>query len=538
MRTSSLRRLAVPVAAGIVAVLLTGSGPHRPPALVLSPAGAGVELAADLDRLFTDPLLTGAQISAEVADAATGEVLYQRSPEALMLPASTLKTVTAAAALDLLGGEHRFTTEVLVAGHRSGSDALDGDLVLRGGGDPSLLPADLDTLARQVAQSGITSVSGAVLADASRYDGVPLGENWAWDDQPYYYSPQISALTMATDTDFDAGTVRLTVTPAATPGQPAEVRVTPAEAPVRLTGRISTGPAGGDYGVDVTRRLGGNEIVLAGSLPADGGAAEEWVTVEDPARVTAAVFAAALARHGVAVGHPVDAGRAPADATVLARHDSAPVADLLVPFLKLSNNAIAEHLVKEIGKVRAGSGSWQAGLAEVTAFLHRAGLDATPARQADGSGLSRHNLMSAQRFTALLGFARRQTWFPAWHDALPVAGDPRRMVGGTLSRRMTGTVAAGRVHAKTGSMTGADALTGYVDTTDGRTLAFTVLLNDFAGASPRAVIDRIAVRLAGGSAAAAVTPPAPQDDPALSRTRGRLGGSTRDWENCTEGRAC
>ncbi|MCX4744358.1 D-alanyl-D-alanine carboxypeptidase/D-alanyl-D-alanine-endopeptidase [Kitasatospora sp. NBC_01287] len=502
MQSIPVRRLAAPLAAVLVALLLSGS----------APAAAPAPLAGDLDRLLADPALAGAQASVLVTDAATGQVLYQHDPDALLLPASTLKTVTAAAALDLLGQDHRFTTQVLAAGPRTGG-RLDGDLVLRGGGDPSLLPADLDALAGRVAAAGVTEVTGSVLADASRYDDVPLGAAWAWDDQAAYYSPQISALTLTTDSDDDVGSVRLTLTPAQAPGGPATVRLTPARAPVRISGQVATGAAGGTDTVQVDRHPGGNDLVLSGSLPADAGPTEEWVAIDDPARLAGTVFAAALADHGVTVRGALRAGRAPDGAALLAAHDSAPLGDLLVPFLKLSNNGIAEHLVKEIGAVRAGSGSWAAGLDQVRGFLRRGGLESTPARLVDGSGLSRQNLMTGRRLVALLRFARQQPWFSAWYDALPVAGDPRRMVGGTLTERMRDTPAAGRVHAKTGSMTGVDALAGYLERVDGRTLAFSVLVNDFAGASPRPVIDALVVRLASDAASAPrrAVPAAPHD---------------------------
>ncbi|WP_405014495.1 D-alanyl-D-alanine carboxypeptidase/D-alanyl-D-alanine-endopeptidase [Kitasatospora sp. NBC_01539] len=521
MLTLPARLLAVPLAAALVVLIPAEAAPGTVPRA----AAAAGPLAADLDRILGDARLTGAQVSALVTDPATGEVLYERAPGALMLPASTQKTVTAAAALDLLGPDHRFRTEVLAVGRRTGA-VVDGDLVLRGGGDPTLLPADLDALAAEVATAGVTTVNGGLLADATRYDDVPLGPSWAWDDQAAYYSPQISALTLTTDGDYDPGTVRLTVTPGGAAGLPATVRVTPAEAPVRLTGQVETGPADGARTVDVARRPGGNDLVLSGSVPVGAAPGDEWIAVDGPARIAAAVFAAALARHGVTVRGAVAEGPAPDGAAPLAAHDSAPLSALLTPFLKLSNNGIAEHLVKEIGKVRGSAGSWAAGTEQVRAFLQRGGLEAGEARQVDGSGLSRHNLLSARRLTALLAFARRQSWFTPWYDALPVAGDARRMVGGTLTNRLRGTAAEGRVHAKTGSMTGVDALTGYVDTPDGHPLAFAVLVDNFAGTSPRPVIDAFAVRLAEGTAAA----PAPAEAP-TTRT-GPAGTADRhDWEN-------
>ncbi|GAA1214307.1 D-alanyl-D-alanine carboxypeptidase/D-alanyl-D-alanine-endopeptidase [Kitasatospora nipponensis] len=530
MQSIPVRRLAVPLAAVLVALLLTGSG--AAPTSPAGPGGTGA-LAGDLDRLLADPRLAGAEVSVLVSDAASGQELYRHDPDALMLPASTQKTVTAAAALDLLGQDHRFTTEVLAAGPRTGG-RLEGDLVLRGGGDPSLLPADLDALAVRVAAAGVTEVAGGVLADASRYDADALAAAWAWDDQAAYYSPQISALTLTTDSDDDVGSVRLTLTPDATPGGPAAVRLTPEQAPVRISGQVITGPAGGASTVQVDRRPGDNDLVLSGSLPADAGPTGAWVAIDDPARLAGTVFAAALARHGVTVRGALREGPAPAGATVLAAHDSAQLGALLVPFLKLSNNGIAEHLVKEIGVVRAGSGSWAAGLEQVRGFLTRNALEPTPARQVDGSGLSRQNLLTGRRLVALLRFARQQPWFGAWYDALPVAGDPRRMVGGTLTDRLRGTPAEGRLHAKTGSMTGVDALAGYLDRADGRTLAFSVLVNNFAGPSPRPVIDALVVRLASD---AAVAPR--RVDPTGPAVPAPAPASAHDWENaCAAAARC
>ncbi|GLW54447.1 D-alanyl-D-alanine carboxypeptidase/D-alanyl-D-alanine endopeptidase [Kitasatospora phosalacinea] len=500
MRLLPRRRLALPAAAALTAALLAvvAPGGSAPPPASAATASA---LTADLDRLLTDPRLAGAAAAVKVVDADTGEVLYAHDSQHLVLPASTMKLVTSAAAMDLLGTGYRFGTDVLATG-RSDAGVLHGDLVLRGGGDPSLLAQDLDALARQVADGGVRLVTGTLAYDASRYDDVPLGSGWAWDDEPYSYSPQISALTVASDTDYDTGTLQVTLTPGE-PGAPAAVRVVPADTGAEITGSVTTGPAGSAYGVDVTRRHGTGEIVLSGSLPADNGPDDEWVTVDDPAKAAARVFAAALARHGVRVlgGDPV-AAPAPAGARQVAHHDSAPLGDLLVPFLKLSNNGIAEHLVKEMGRVGSGDGSWPAGLARIADFLHRNGLDPTPARQADGSGLSRYDLVTADRYTALLAHARTQLWFATWYAALPVAGDPDRMVGGTLAARMRGTAAAGNVHAKTGSMSGVNTLAGYVTSPEGRRLVFAVLVNDFAGASPRPVVDQIAVRLAAGPAPA------------------------------------
>ncbi|BAJ28110.1 MULTISPECIES: D-alanyl-D-alanine carboxypeptidase/D-alanyl-D-alanine-endopeptidase [Kitasatospora] len=514
-----LYRRSLPLAAAVLAAsLLAGS------AQADDPAPVDVALTADLDALLADSRLANAQTGVEVLDAATGQVLYARQPQALLTPASTLKTVTTAAALDLLGPDHRFTTEVRTLGDRAGS-ALVGDLVLRGGGDPTLLAADLDDLAGQVAAAGISTVTGRVLADGSRYETTPLGPGWAWDDEPYSYSPQIAGLTVANDPEYLMDTVRVTVTPGAA-GEEAAVTLDPAQAPMSFTGRITTGAAGSGSSVGVDRRRGANELALSGSIATGSAPVTSWVTVENPSTYAGRVFEGALARHGVRVVRGVDAATGAEASQPLVAHQSQPLAQLIVPMLKLSNNGIAEHLLKEIGKVKGGRGDWATGVAQVRGFLNANGLGTPAGRQVDGSGLSRYDLVTPARMAALLKLAQDRPWFGAWYDALPVAGNPQRMVGGTLAARMRGTKAENNVHAKSGSMGGVDNLVGYATAPDGRRLVFAVMVNDFAGTSPRPVLDAIAVRLAAGPAPAqakARTFGAPAADDGYQGTR---------WEDC------
>jgi serine-type D-Ala-D-Ala carboxypeptidase/endopeptidase (penicillin-binding protein 4) len=169
---------------------------------------------------------------------------------------------------------------------------------------------------------------------------------------------------------------------------------------------------------------------------------------------------------------------------------------LLVPFLKLSNNSHAEALVKSMGRVVRGDGSWDAGLAVLTEKLKGLGVDPGVSRMVDGSGLSTMDAVTPAQLTALLDNIQQRPWFPAWYDALPIAGAPDRLVGGTLRGRMSGTPAANNVHAKTGSLTGVTSLSGYVTAAHGRRLVFSVLFNDFLSDSPNDLEDAIAVRLA------------------------------------------
>jgi D-alanyl-D-alanine carboxypeptidase/D-alanyl-D-alanine-endopeptidase (penicillin-binding protein 4) len=150
-----------------------------------------------------------------------------------------------------------------------------------------------------------------------------------------------------------------------------------------------------------------------------------------------------------------------------------------------------------MGRATAGRGSWDAGNATVAGTLAALGIDPARLFLVDGSGLSRMDHLAPDQVAALLLAARAEPWFQTWYNALPVAGNADRMVGGTLRSRMRDTPAANNVHAKTGSLTGVSGLSGYVTTADGRQLVFSMITNNNVGVSVRPIEDAVAVRLAG-----------------------------------------
>ncbi|WAP56366.1 D-alanyl-D-alanine carboxypeptidase/D-alanyl-D-alanine endopeptidase [Streptomyces sp. S465] len=472
-----------------------------------SPAGADAARAGlgdALDTVLADPLLKAGAAGVVVADADSGAVLYRHRPDDRLMPASNTKLFTSAAAMGLLGPDHRFRTDVLTDGSRRGH-TLRGDLYLRGTGDPTMLAADYDRLAKSVADAGVTEVTGRLIADDTRFDAQRVGRSWAADDESSYYAAQISALTLAPDTDYDAGSVIVEVTPGAAPGDRPKTTVTPPNAYVRIDNRATTGSGG----LTVERRHGTNTITVSGSLPAGAAAVKEWVSVWEPTGYATSVFADALHRHGVRVAGPTRLGRAtPADARALAAHRSMPLKELLIPFMKLSNNIHAEALTKAIGYEVAGRGTWDAGLDAIADWLKKQGVDAGAVRQVDGSGLSRMDNIAAGRLSELLLSVRDQPWYADWYASLPVACAPDRFVGGTLRSRMCDTPAAGNARGKTGSLTGASALSGYVTDADGRELVYSVVLNNYLAESVKSLEDAIVVTLAtsGEGHAEAVAP--------------------------------
>lgn len=452
-------------------------------------------LTSNLDRILADSKLKGGQVGLEVREAQSGKVLYSHNADQRLNPASNTKLLTSTAAMKTLGSGHRFATRVFSQGRKSGH-TLDGDLYLKGGGDPTTLAKDYDEMAKMVSRRGVSKVTGNLVADDSYFDSRRLGAWWTWDDEPYYYQAQISGLTAAPNSDYDSGTVMVNTAPGKHAGDKAKVSLQPSTDYVTINNKTKTGKKGSTSTVNVVRRHGTNTIDVTGSIPAGADTQTEWSTVWNPTKYARSLFRDALAKHGVKVQGASRTGETPSRARLLATHRSMTVGKMLTPFLKLSNNMHAEHLTKTMGRKTRDDGSWSAGLAAVKHDAKKFGVDTDAIRMADGSGLSRGDQISPHQFTTLLRSVRDQSWFKTWYDALPIAGESKRMVGGSLRSRMTDTAAAGNMHAKTGSLTGASALSGYVTDQDGTKLVFSMISNNYLADSVTPIEDAVGVTLA------------------------------------------
>lgn len=489
-----MRMLSITAAGAVVALslgLLSAAAPGR------AGAGDASALARDLDSILGDARLAGARAGLVVRNADTGALLYTRDSASREQPASNGKLLTSTAALEVLGPDYRFNTTVAADGAQRGG-VLDGDLYLRGTGDPTMLAADYADLAGKVAASGVREVRGDLVADDTWFDAVRLAPGWAWDDEPYYYDAQVSALTVSPDTDYDAGSIIVRVTPGAAAG-PATVTLDPPSDVIRVDNRAVTGSPGSASTVTVDRDHGANVVRVTGSIPAGAAPDTEYLAVWNPTAFVASLFRRALAEHGVRVVGGTGYRATPAGARTLARRDSMPLSQLLVPFLKLSNNIHAETLVKAAGQKVSGQGSWDAGTQALANALAGLGVKPSAVRMLDGSGLSRMDQVAPDDLVALLVAARAKPWFATWYAALPIAGKPDRLVGGTLRNRMRGTPAEGNLHGKTGSYTGVSALSGYVTAADGEHLVFSLMENNalVSASGLRSLEDAVAVRLAG-----------------------------------------
>lgn len=436
------------------------------------------KMAQQINQLINnEPALNGAIIGISIRSAADGKIIYTHQGDVRLRPASNLKLLTAAAALNILGEDYTFTTEI----HADGSvkkKTLTGNLYIKGKGDPTLLKADFDQMAIEIKKHDIKKINGDLIGDDTWYDDVRYSLDLPWSDETTHYGAQISALTASPTKDFDAGSVRVIVQPGTRKGAKPIVKMTPKTNYLKIINHAVTGPEDGKNNITIEREHAKNTIRIEGTIPAKAKPKKEWIGVWNPTRYAVSLLKQSLTEHGIQVMGKLKTGRVPDTTRRLTTHQSMPLSELLVPFMKLSNNVHAEILIKEMGRVVKGEGSWEDGLKVLNAEIVKFGVNPKMMVLRDGSGVSHVNLIPANQLTQLLFAVQKEKWFPSYHYSLPVAGESEKMIGGTLRNRLKEPVVRGKVNAKTGTISTVSSLSGYVKTKGGQTFIFSILLNN------------------------------------------------------------
>jgi D-alanyl-D-alanine carboxypeptidase/D-alanyl-D-alanine-endopeptidase (penicillin-binding protein 4) len=514
-------------------------------------------LAAQIAALVTGPDVARDHWGIMVT-ALDGTPIYALNEAQLFQPDSNAKLFTTAAAVALLGPDYHLTTKVVATGDLDSHGVLHGDLKLVGGGDanfgahdlpykkPSDRPkspqppvptiADIEELADKVVAKGLREVDGDVVGDDSHFSWEPYPTGWALDDLLWGYGAPVSALTIHDNQ------VEITVTPGAAGGT-AGVSVTPDAAYYTIAGRVGTMQfeGGCDARLLFTRDAGSKVLRVTGDIGPGAPPCEENIAIEDPAQYAALALKSALQRRGVQVtgsaranhwdperlpGTPKDApsgeflqwffrqphpniecvaqriaGPGPKPAEILlATHQSPPLLEDVTYTNKVSQNLHAELLVRDLGAALTCEPDVPQSLNVVKQWLIHAGLDPNDFLFYDGSGLSGHDLVTPRATAKLLSYAAHdpktgapQPWFADWKASLPVGG-----VDGSLDFRFTKPPLKGHVFAKTGTHSEGRALSGYLDCASGRTVIFSILVNNHLPGSnvDRDAMDKIVAAIA------------------------------------------
>ena len=432
-------------------------------------------LKKQIDNVLTDNRMKNATSSITIRKASDGKVIYKYYADRGVTPASTMKLLTGAAALETLGENYRFSTTVSTDG-KIKKGVLKGNLYLKGHGDPTLLKRNFDSFATALSNQGIKKISGNLYGDDTWYDNVRLSPGLLPEDEPYYYGAPISALTVSPNADYDTGSVIVDAKPSVN-GKPTQVTLTPKTGVLKIVNQSKTVPKGSKNTLKITRKVGTNQVIVSGNAPIGTSGKKEWISVTDPTMYALDIFKRALTDKGITfVTYPtISRGKVPKNVKVLASRRSMPLKDILIPYMKLSNNTHAEMLAKEMGRIMYGKGSWDSGTRVMREYIDSIGLDSKKWRFEDASGLSYSNKLTSNQLSEFLYIIQKEPWYKSYYKSLPVSGSPNRLNGGTLRYRLNAAPAAGNVFAKTGSLKNIKALSGYAKSKSGEVFIFTIL---------------------------------------------------------------
>lgn len=444
-----------------------------------------ITIINSIDKAFavleSDPELKNASISFYVYDASNKAEVSSHHADQSLVTASTMKVVTTATALDVLGSYHKFETKLAYDGYIDSSCTLHGNLYIIGGGDPTLGSRyfnDENFILKwvdEISKLGIHHIEGKVIGDGTFFSDEFVPSSWGWGDMGNYYGSGVSGLSVydnITTFTFDAGSNN---------GDSAHVVCFEPYSPdLRIDNRVKAG----DTEKDEAYIYGGPYDpyrVLKGRIPKGAENFEVRGAMHDPAYVTAFEVESQLFKHGITTSSSASTVRRDrldgildtAQRTVFYTQSSPSVSQIVYWTNLISNNLFAEHLLKHIGVSKYHDGSVYSSTLAVSNYWADKGVDMTGFSMNDGSGLSRANAVSARHLVDILTKMRSSKYFDSFYSSLPNCGKT-----GTLKSYGKGTKIYDNLRAKSGTMTRVKSYAGYVKSANGKQLVFAIIVNN------------------------------------------------------------
>lgn len=429
------------------------------------------------------PAFTHATVGISVREVDGGREVASYQSHLSLIPASTQKLLVTAAAMDKLGPDYRFRTQLRTGGVVN-AGTLSGDLYLIGGGDPTLgspfmdgvddLNGVLDKWVNAIRKRGIRRVTGTIVGDGTRYGTDGTGRGWPWSDLGNYYGAGVEGLNI----NENAYYLTFRQKPAAG-STPAIIGTDPKIEGLVFRNELRSGPTGSGDNAYIFGAPYNYEHFIRGTIPRGSGNFRIRGAIPDPPLLAAQLLREKLIAAGVQVDQRATSRRTfrgvVREGELLLEIVSPPLSAIAERTNMRSVNLYAETLLRELN---AAAGTPIHGLADtevVTDWLRSRGLDTESVRLRDGSGLDPRNFFSPAFMTEFLVDRADEA---AWLATIPVAGR-----SGSLRNTLRNTPAEGRVRAKSGTVNAVRGYAGYVDRPDGRRLAFSVVVNNYTPSS-------------------------------------------------------
>ncbi len=434
-------------------------------------------LQHEIRYLLDDPNLGNAYVGIYIESLNDGTILFHENEHKLFVPASNMKLYTTAGSLVKLGKDFQYQT-VIGTDSTIADGLVSGNLIVHGSGDPSIsarfhngnMRAVFEQWADSLTKNGVRRIKGNLIGDNSYFETDILGDGWNWDDEPYWYSAQPSALS------FNDNCVEFLVAPGPRQDMPLHVSQLPGIDYLSVLNTAHTSPVDSLPQLDVSRLRARNIATIKGSLPVGADTVFETISVERPAAYFMKELQAVLQEKGIAVDGEAEIRYiyTPVSDTLFI-HFSPTLDNLIKTVNKKSHNLYAEQLVKTLGAHFKGEGSFIKGTETVSEWLHTIGVAPSEFIMVDGSGLSRKNFVSPFATATLLKYMYNNPDFLTFYNSLPIAG-----VDGTLKNRMRNSSAVGNVRAKTGYVRHMRSLSGYVRGKNKKPYVFSIMVNNYS----------------------------------------------------------
>jgi D-alanyl-D-alanine carboxypeptidase/D-alanyl-D-alanine-endopeptidase (penicillin-binding protein 4) len=457
-------------------------------ALILTPGALWADsanLTSRLQKIVKASSIPSSSLGLAIFDLSQipHKLIFGLNEQRSFIPASVTKIATATAALDRLGPSFKFQTTLWSSGAVK-DGVLEGDLILKGGGDAAFVSESMWVLVNNFVRAGISKIKGDIVVDDSDFDSVRFDPSREPERVDRAYDAPVGAMS------FNWNSINIYIRPTET-GRPPAVHLDPIDNGYRVDNKAKTvNKAGSD--LRVSRE--GNRIVVRGTIGLKQSEVAVYKNIDDPAKWSGENLVFFLAQRGIPVTGKVKRGKKPEIAKLVASVDSKPLSEHIADMMKFSNNYVAEMLTKDLaaqnGHVPA---SLDEGMKIVREHVRDLGIDAKRFVLINPSGLNRRNRIKPIDLARILMEShKRFPWFAEFLSSLPLAG-----LDGTLRHRMRDSAAEGWVRAKTGNLDGVVALAGYAGHKDGSTRAFAFIFNGKKdrGGQARHLFDALATEL-------------------------------------------